>query len=81
VRGLGARLVTGNPKNFPFKLFRAFLYSQEELTAIDTTVYNYWLHKSKSFQAQLAMSIHDFSMMDALMDYAEGGGSLVPDFV
>eukprot|EP00602_Paraphysomonas_sp_CaronLab_P005917 CAMPEP_0185034772 /NCGR_PEP_ID=MMETSP1103-20130426/24919_1 /TAXON_ID=36769 /ORGANISM="Paraphysomonas bandaiensis, Strain Caron Lab Isolate" /LENGTH=435 /DNA_ID=CAMNT_0027571557 /DNA_START=102 /DNA_END=1406 /DNA_ORIENTATION=+ len=72
IRSRGAKLVTSNPTKLPFKPMRAFLYSQEELAASDSDIYKYWLENSNSFESQLFYSIHDFSIMDALMDYAEG---------
>jgi predicted Rossmann-fold nucleotide-binding protein len=72
VRKMGARYVTSNPPSVPFKPLRAFLYNQEEMQQVDKEVYHFYLQQSNSFPAQLAMSVHDFSIMDALMDYAEG---------
>ena len=72
IRKMGARYVTSNPPSVPFKPLRAFLYNQEEMQQVDHEVYQFYLQQSNSFPAQLAMSVHDFSIMDALMDYAEG---------
>lgn len=72
VRKMGARYVTSNPPSVPFKPLRAFLYNQEEMKLVDKDIYHFYLTQSNSFPAQLAMSVHDFSIMDALMDYAEG---------
>jgi predicted Rossmann-fold nucleotide-binding protein len=72
IRQMGARYVTSNPPSVPFKPLRAFLYNQEEMKIVDQQIYQFFLSQSNSFPAQLAMSVHDFSIMDALMDYAEG---------
>jgi predicted Rossmann-fold nucleotide-binding protein len=72
VRKMGARYVTSNPSFVPFKPCRAFLYAQEEMIQVDRKIYQFYLEESTSFSSQLAMSVHDFSIMDALMDYAEG---------
>jgi predicted Rossmann-fold nucleotide-binding protein len=73
IRQMGARYVTSNPPTVPFKPLRAFLYNQDEMALVDQQIYHYTLEKdSNSFPSQLAMSVHDFSIMDALLDYAEG---------
>ncbi len=76
LRAAGA-LVMANPQDLPFKPLRAFLYTQDELLSADSAIYKFYLASAKAtaspaLHASLFMSLHDFSIKDALLDYAEG---------
>lgn len=55
----------------PFKTMRSFMYTQDELEAVDAASYKFYLEEN-SLQARLAMQVHDHFMQDALFDYLEG---------
>jgi predicted Rossmann-fold nucleotide-binding protein len=71
VRRMGASYVMTNPTSLPFKPLRAFLYNQEELRQHDAEIYKFFKSES-SVSSRMAFSLHDFSIMDALLDFAEG---------
>jgi predicted Rossmann-fold nucleotide-binding protein len=71
LRARGA-MVTENPKDLPFKPFRAFLYTQQELRECDAEIYAWYKTNRESIRGAMAMSAHDFSMSDALADFLEG---------
>lgn len=70
LRSKGATVLE-NPSGIPFRAYRAFLYSQEELQRIDEATYSFYLSQN-SILDNMYMSNHDFSIQDALLDYAEG---------
>lgn len=55
----------------PFKVYRSFMYTQDELEELDATIYDFYLN-STSLNAKLAQQIHDHFLQDALFDYLEG---------
>ncbi|CAM9412964.1 unnamed protein product, partial [Ectocarpus fasciculatus] len=71
IRHRGAKYVMSNPDFLPFKPLRAFLYTPQELEEKDLDIYTYYKGES-SVTAKLAYALHDFSMLDAIYDYAEG---------
>ena len=71
VRRKGATYVVSNPDFLPFKPLRAFLYTPKELSEKDSAIYKYYKETS-SISARMAYALHDFSMLDAILDYAEG---------
>jgi len=54
----------------PFKAFRSFMYTQDELEEKDAAIYKFYLQDT-SLNAKLAQQIHDHFMQDALFDYLE----------
>jgi hypothetical protein len=71
VRRKGARYVMSNPESIPFKPLRAFLYTPTELAEKDADIYNF-SKTQNTVMAKMAYALHDFSMLDAMYDYAEG---------
>lgn len=71
VRKRGSKYVMSNPDSLPFKPLRAFLYTQDELRQYDSKIYHFFKTES-SITARLAYALHDFSILDAMLDYAEG---------
>lgn len=70
VRDRGARAVM-QLEDVPFKVFRSFMYTQDELQEKDATIYKFYL-EDNTLNAKLAQQIHDHFMQDALFDYLEG---------
>jgi predicted Rossmann-fold nucleotide-binding protein len=70
LRAQGA-FVAEQPEHLPFKPYRAFMYSQEELESLDQEVYQFYL-KTHDLRSLLFETIHDYFVQDALMDYLEG---------
>jgi predicted Rossmann-fold nucleotide-binding protein len=60
-----------NHPDLPFKLFRAFMYRQEELIAHDHEIFEHY-KSHKDLRTKIAQTIHDSSITDALCDYLEG---------
>jgi hypothetical protein len=71
VRSCGAKYVMGNPAGLPFKPLRAFLYTPAELADKDAGIYEYYKRES-TVASRMAYALHDFSILDAMMDYSEG---------
>jgi predicted Rossmann-fold nucleotide-binding protein len=69
VRARGARAVA-QLENIPFKAFRSFMYTQDELEEKDAAIYKFYLEDT-TLNAKLAQQIHDHFMQDALFDYLE----------
>mmetsp|Transcript_34885 Transcript_34885/g.76529 ORF Transcript_34885/g.76529 Transcript_34885/m.76529 type:complete len:466 (-) Transcript_34885:65-1462(-) len=71
LRSQGAR-VNENPIDLPYKPFRAFMYTTQELQADDTDalIYRHYLNE-KDIRSQMYQAAHDYSMSDALQDYCE----------
>lgn len=65
----GAQILT-NPDFLPFKPFRAFMYTQEELLKTDQIIFSYY-KKSRTLQSKIFEAIHDYSMENALDRYLE----------
>lgn len=72
VRRIGATHVLFNPKSLPFKPLRPVLYNQQELATVDATIYEFWKSSSHDVSAHLSFALHDFSIMDALIDFCVG---------
>ena len=70
MRARGARVIQ-QLDTVPFKVFRSFMYTQEELELVDAMIYKFYLSDS-SLNAKLAQQIHDHFMQDALFDFLEG---------
>ncbi len=60
------------PQPLPFKPLRALLYSAAELAAVDPAICKFYAEHGKTVAAQLSFAVHDFSILDAIQDYAEG---------
>jgi hypothetical protein len=69
LRDQGA-FVAEQPTHLPFKPYRAFMYKQEELGEIDSTVYDWYL-KTHDLRSLLYQTLHDYFVQDALFDYLE----------
>jgi predicted Rossmann-fold nucleotide-binding protein len=69
MRSRGARVVR-QLEMAPFKVFRSFMYTQEELELCDAIIYNFYL-TDHSLNAKLTQQIHDHFLQDALFDYLE----------
>lgn len=66
-------VVFHNLPSLPFKPFRAFMYTQSEMeNGSDELIYRYWKNSGNSAEDCMYFALHDFSMKDALYDYAEG---------
>mmetsp|Transcript_20875 Transcript_20875/g.25277 ORF Transcript_20875/g.25277 Transcript_20875/m.25277 type:complete len:447 (+) Transcript_20875:342-1682(+) len=63
--------VQSEPTGIPFKVFRAFMYKQEELQKIDAETYEFYKTKT-DLRSILAQNMHDYFIQDALFDYLEG---------
>ena len=61
----------GNPEFLPFKPLRAFLYTPMELAEKDASIYAYY-KKENTVASRMAYALHDFSILDAMLDYSEG---------
>lgn len=72
LRRVGAAAVMTNPRDLPFRPLRAFLYSGAELAAHDAAIYQYYKRHAGGLLPGLSMSLHDWSIKDALLDYCEG---------
>eukprot|EP01125_Pyxidicula_operculata_P005781 TRINITY_DN2017_c2_g1_i4.p2 TRINITY_DN2017_c2_g1~~TRINITY_DN2017_c2_g1_i4.p2 ORF type:complete len:359 (-),score=82.08 TRINITY_DN2017_c2_g1_i4:92-1168(-) len=71
LRDRGARVMDNQFDEVPFNPFRAFLYDQRELSLHDAAIYDYYKNNSGLIPT-MAMSLHDYSIQDALGDYLEG---------
>jgi predicted Rossmann-fold nucleotide-binding protein len=70
LRARGANVLKDD-QSLPFKQYRAFLYTQNELAERDATIYEHY-KKHTDLQTYIAQSVHDFSIEDALYDYVSG---------
>lgn len=72
LRSQGAH-VNENPFDLPYKPFRGFMYTSQELQDDNTdgAIYQYYLNQ-KDIRSQMYQAAHDYSMTDALRDYCEG---------
>jgi predicted Rossmann-fold nucleotide-binding protein len=70
MRSRGARVVP-QMDWLPFKVFRSFMYTQDELEKLDAVIYDFYLTNT-TLNAKLAQQIHDHFMQDSLFDYLEG---------
>eukprot|EP00009_Paramoeba_aestuarina_P016352 CAMPEP_0201523838 /NCGR_PEP_ID=MMETSP0161_2-20130828/20955_1 /ASSEMBLY_ACC=CAM_ASM_000251 /TAXON_ID=180227 /ORGANISM="Neoparamoeba aestuarina, Strain SoJaBio B1-5/56/2" /LENGTH=479 /DNA_ID=CAMNT_0047923063 /DNA_START=108 /DNA_END=1547 /DNA_ORIENTATION=- len=66
----GATVFDNHP-SLPFRPARAFMYTQEELLAVDDEIYEFYKTKT-SLGDRIAQSLHDFSIADAMDDYVDG---------
>jgi hypothetical protein len=62
--------VSENPNDLPFRPFRAFMYTSDELVQADASIYKFYLTKS-DLRSTMFQAAHDYSMTDALKDYVE----------
>ena len=72
LRENGGNMIMDNLPSLPFKPFRAFLYTQAELAKMDKEAYAYYKKSKNALSDNLYFHLHDFSIHDALYDYAEG---------
>jgi len=63
--------VQEEPEGFPFRVFRAFMYKQEELKKVDQASFDFYRTRT-DLRSILAQTIHDHFIQDALFDYLEG---------
>lgn len=70
LRAQGAHVMENSPF-IPFKPFRAFMYTIEEIQEKDGEIYKFYLEKTDVISTS-QQSIHDYSIKDALYDYLEG---------
>jgi len=70
LRNCGAS-VAEQPEDLPFKPFRGFMYTCEELAMHDQKIYHHFL-QSGDLRSLLFRTLHDYFIQDALFDYLEG---------
>lgn len=69
MRSRGA-VITEQPEDLPFLIFKNTMYSQEDLERNDKNIYEFYLNRF-DINSLYYESVHDYSLRDALYDYLE----------